>query len=85
MPRIGEVPTVEDFVRVERADTPSFTADGGALAFRWNTSGSPQAYLRALADGSLQQLTDTGGVAYSVRWRPQHDDALVVTDDDGEL
>jgi len=84
MPQIGEVPSVEDFVRVERADKPSFTADGGALAFRWNTSGSPQAYLRDLTDGSLQQLTDTGGVVYNVRWRPQHDDALVVTDDGGD-
>lgn len=76
--------SVKDFVRVERADTPSFNADGGTLAFRWNADGRPQAYLLDLASGDTRQLTDTEGVVYGLRWRPGHDEALFVTDDGGD-
>jgi dipeptidyl aminopeptidase/acylaminoacyl peptidase len=76
--------SIEDFVRVERADTPSFSADGGSLAFRWNATGRPQAYLLDLEAGEKRQLTDSEGVVYGLRWRPGHDEALFVTDDGGD-
>ncbi|MEE9255146.1 MAG: S9 family peptidase [Pseudomonadales bacterium] len=76
--------SIEDFVRVERADTPHFSPDGKRLVYRWNRSGSPQAYVLDLESGESRQLTATDGVVYSVRRRPHSTEALFVTDDGGD-
>ena len=76
--------TVEDFVRIETAIQPSYSSDGERVAFRWNRSGVPQAYVVEAGGGESRQLTDTGGVIYGVHYRPGRDQLLYVADDGGD-
>jgi dipeptidyl aminopeptidase/acylaminoacyl peptidase len=76
--------TVEDFVNIEMAVGPSFSADGQSLAFRCNRTGVMQAWLVAAGGGEPRQLTDTDGVIYGVRFRPGHDEVLYIADVGGD-
>lgn len=79
--------TIDDFVRVQTAQAPSFSSEGRRIAFRSNRSGVSQAFVVA-AEGEdeapARQLTDTGTVIYGVHWRPGHEQVLYVTDDGGD-
>ncbi len=79
--------TVEDFVRVESAATPTFAPDGRSVAFLSNRAGMPQAFVVADAGEAAapaHPVTDTEGVVYGVSWRPGRDDLLYVADDGGD-
>jgi dipeptidyl aminopeptidase/acylaminoacyl peptidase len=79
--------TVEDFVRIQSSQAPSFSSDGRSIAFRSNRSGVSQAYAVGLGgerQGPARQLTDTGGVIYEVSYRPGRDEVLYVADDGGD-
>lgn len=86
-PPTAPAPTLEDFVRIDSALDPSFSADGRQLAFRCNRDGVFQAWV-VEAGGepahAARRLTDTGGVVYPVRFRPRHGALLYVTDDGGD-
>ena len=76
--------SVDDFVRVQAAQEPSFASDGARLAFRWNRSGVSQAYVVGVDGGEARQLTESSGVIYGVRFRPQYDDVLYIADNGGD-
>ena len=78
--------TIDQFVRVETAVEPSFSSDGKHVAYRSNRSGVFQVFLVG-AEGErihpAEQLTDTGGVVYSAKFRPHSREILYITDQGG--
>ncbi len=79
--------TVDDFVQVDAATEPTFSADGKSVVFLSDRSGIRQAYSVGLdGETSLEarRLTATEGLVYHADARPGHNEALFVTDDGGD-
>ena len=79
--------TVDDFVRVESASSPTVAPDGNTIAFLTNRTGAPQAFVvgdAGEAAAPARRLAETEGVVYDLAWRPGHDEVLFVADDGGD-
>lgn len=76
--------TIDDFVRIETSEMPSFDRSGTRIAFRSNRSGVFQLWLTDLGAPEPRQLTDTGGVIYGVAFRPGHEEILYIADHGGD-
>jgi len=79
--------SVEDMVRVESANGPSFSPDGRALSFLSNRSGQPQGYVVDAAGEEVappRRAMETEGVVYGCGYRPGRDELLFVADDGGD-
>lgn len=83
----AEVYTVDDFVRVDAATEPTFSADAKSIVFLSDRSGIRQAYVVGLGGETVVKargLTATEGLVYHADTRPGHAQALFVTDDGGD-
>ena len=83
----SHVYTVDDFVQVDAALEPTFTADGNSLVFISDRSGVKQAYVVGVegeSKSAARQLTATEGLVYHAKARPGLGQALFVTDDGGD-
>jgi TolB protein len=48
--------------------SPTFSPDGGKVAFVSNQGGSPQIYMMSTGGGGMSRLTHAGGYNYSPDW-----------------
>ena len=83
----SEVYTVDDFVQVDTATEPGFTADGKALIFLSGRSGVRQVYVVGIEGEGVspaEKLTATEGLVYHAEVRPGHNQTLFITDDGGD-
>lgn len=64
--------------------SPTFSPDGGEIAFSSDADGVPQIYRRAVAGGPAQRLTTTAGGATQPSWNPARPSVIAYVEDLGE-